>query len=271
MEQKRISYSVAKALKEAGYPQDEEIWKGIEGYEGLYEISNYGNVRSLNYKHTGVISLLKPGLTKQGYLRTDLYKNNKSKHCLIHRLVAKAFIPNPNNFPQINHKDENPLNNHVDNLEWCTAKYNCNYGSHNEKVSKTLQEVKDSIPIKQYDLQGNFIKEWKGAREIERILGYNQANIRRCCEYHGRYIKGFQWRYSSETNGEESIEPITIYNTMPQSKPVLQYDKQGNLIREWEYCSMAARELGYDVSTIAKCCRGDYQTAYGYVWKYKAS
>lgn len=264
---KRVSFKVANVIKEAGYPQEE--WKPIIGYDNKYAVSNYGNVKCL--KNTGKVKILKPHKTNRGYLRVDLYFNHKARHCLIHRLVAEAFIPNPNNLPQVNHKDENPLNNHMDNLEWCTVSYNINYGNRNSKVSKMLQETKDSIPIKQYTLNGEFVKEWKGAREIERVLGYNQANIRHCCEKQGRYAKGFQWRYSLETSGEESIEPITIYNTMPQAKPVLQYDKQGNLIKEWKYCSMAARELGYDVSTIAKCCRGDYQTAYGYVWKYKVS
>ena len=258
MEQKRV-----------GYQQEE--WRPIIGYDNKYEVSNKGNVRCLNYKNTNEVKILTPYKTNRGYLRVDLYSNGKARHHSVHRLVANAFIPNPNNLPQVNHKDENPLNNHIDNLEWCTVSYNINYGNRNSKVSKILQETKDSIPIKQYTLDGEFIKEWKSAREIERVLGYNQANIRHCCEKQGRYAKGFQWRYSSETNGEESIEPITIYNTIPQAKPVLQYDKQGHLIKEWEYCSMAARELGYDVSTIAKCCRGDYRTAYGYVWKYKAS
>ena len=265
----RVSYEVAKAIKGAGYPQEE--WRPIIGYNNKYEVSNKGNVRCLNYKNTNEVKILTPYKTNRGYLRVDLYANGKSYHHSIHRLVAEAFILNPDNLPQVNHKDENPLNNHVNNLEWCTVSYNINYGNRNSKVSKILQETKDSIPIKQYTLNGEFVKEWKGAREIERILGYNQANIRHCCEKQGRYAKEFQWRYSSDTNGNEPIEPITIYNTIPQAKPVLQYDKQGNLIKEWKYCSMAARELGYDVSTIARCCRGDYQIAYGYVWKYKVS
>lgn len=118
MEQKRVTFKVAKAIKEAGYPQEE--WRPIIGYNNKYEISNKGNVRCLNYKNTDEVKTLTPHKTNRGYLRVDLYSNGKSRHHSVHRLVAEAFIPNPNNLPQVNHKDENPLNNHVDNLEWCT-------------------------------------------------------------------------------------------------------------------------------------------------------
>lgn len=102
----------------------EEIWRDIPGYEGLYEVSSYGSVRNLV---TG--KLIKSSLKKDGYSRVCLSKNGLRKCMNIHRLVAQAFIPNPDCFPQVNHKDENKANNRVDNLEWCTSKYNVNYGS----------------------------------------------------------------------------------------------------------------------------------------------
>lgn len=102
----------------------EPEWRAIPGYEGLYEVSDFGSVRSLfRYKKQ-----LKPSKQSNGYLSVDLFKEKRRKHCLIHRLVAMAFIPNPENLPQINHKDENRTNNTVENLEWCSAKYNMNYG-----------------------------------------------------------------------------------------------------------------------------------------------
>lgn len=101
------------------------VWRPVVGYEGLYEVSNTGQVRSLfRYK-----KVLKPNMAKTGYCTVELFKSGESKRLLIHRLVAKAFIPNPDNFPQINHKDENRSNNSVDNLEWCTAKYNMHYNN----------------------------------------------------------------------------------------------------------------------------------------------
>ena len=105
----------------------EEIWKDIDGFEGLYQVSNFGNVMSLNYGNRGYAKKLTPKCNNSGRLWVELLKGGKRKCMLVHRLVALAFIPNPNNFPQINHKDENPKNNFAFNLEWCTQSYNNNY------------------------------------------------------------------------------------------------------------------------------------------------
>lgn len=113
-----------------------QIWKDIEGYEGKYQVSNTGRVRSLNYNRTGKIKVRKQGKDKLGYKSVFLCKDGKNKGYLVHRLVAQAFIPNPNNYPVVNHKDENPSNNTVWNLEWCTQEYNCNYGNCRKKMSE---------------------------------------------------------------------------------------------------------------------------------------
>ena len=105
-----------------------EIWKDVKGYEGLYQVSNLGGIKSLGNSQNRKEKLLRTSI-RNGYCTTYLYKNNKKKSFLCHRLVAEAFIPNPDNLPQVNHKDENKLNNCVENLEWCTAKYNVNYSS----------------------------------------------------------------------------------------------------------------------------------------------
>lgn len=105
---------------------EKEIWKDVVGYEGLYQVSNLGRIKSLfRYKR-----ILKPIVGSQGYLYVSLYnKNKKMKSKRMHQLIAQAFIPNPNKLPFVNHKDENVTNNNVNNLEWCNAKYNCNYGT----------------------------------------------------------------------------------------------------------------------------------------------
>lgn len=122
-----------------------EIWKDIKGYEGVYQVSNLGRVKSVRRycsgnKHTYNEHLLKFGTTGC-YYQVSLWKNNKPKWFLVHRLVAGAFIPNPDDLPQVNHKDENKLNNNVNNLEWCDAKYNSNYGTGKERMRKSLMGV----------------------------------------------------------------------------------------------------------------------------------
>ena len=133
----------------------QEIWKDIPNFEGLYQISNYGRVKTLEkYVSSGIKnnnqvrrkSKLLKQYNKQGYLQVSLSKNHRRYYFNVQRLVAIAFIPNPNNLPQVNHIDENPLNNNVENLEWCTAKYNCNYGSRNSKIYNSTSFRKGHIP-----------------------------------------------------------------------------------------------------------------------------
>ena len=116
-----------------------EIWRDIEGYEGLYQVSNLGRVRSLNYNRTGKVQNMKLGTYPNGYKMVDLKKNKKRKAHLVHRLVAKAFIPNPNpdQLCEVNHKDEDKANNTVDNLEWCSHIYNQYYGTKRERQAKS--------------------------------------------------------------------------------------------------------------------------------------
>ena len=163
-----------------------EIWKDVKGYEGLYKVSNYGRVKSLfRYK-----KILKPIIQTNGYFWVYLCK--PLKKFFIHRLVAEAFIPNPDNLPQVNHKDEDKTNNHVDNLEWCTNKYNSNYGSRNERVRKSL-----SKKVYQYTLDGEFVKEWESINECARN-GFNQGNISSCCRGERKTHKGYKWSYEKK-------------------------------------------------------------------------
>lgn len=130
----------------------EEEWRNIAGYESFYQVSNFGRVRSLHRTfvrsdgrlHNKPGKILTPGINPRGYLFVNLSDvNHKITPTRIHRLVAETFIPNPDNLPQVNHKDENKLNNSAENLEWCTAAYNDLYGSRNQKISRALQGNKN--------------------------------------------------------------------------------------------------------------------------------
>lgn len=184
-----------------------EIWKPVVGYEGLYEISSFGRVRSLdrvdckNNRRKGIV--LVPNKRKGEYRSVSLSKDGKSKSHSVHILVAQSFIPNPNNLPMVNHKDEDPSNNRVENLEWCNAKYNANYGTINERRGKSLGYGKDnpfSKEILQFNKNGEFIKKWDATMDIERELKINHSNVSKCCEGtpHFHTAGGFKWGYADD-------------------------------------------------------------------------
>ena len=154
----------------------------IENYPN-YTISDKGEIVNINTNKE-----LKPYIRNDGYVIISLSKGGKKYKCYLHRLVAETFIPNPDNLSQVNHKDEDKTNNCVSNLEWITPKDNCNYGTRNER-----QGLGHSKPIEQYDLEGNFIKEWDSAAQIERDLGFNHSNISKCCL--GRYNVAYNYKW----------------------------------------------------------------------------
>lgn len=158
----------------------QEIWKDIENFERRYQISNLGRVKSFPQKgnHKKEPFILKKNTNKSGYEYVTLYNKNMCKKFKVHRLVAQAFIPNPNNFNVINHKNENKNDNRVENLEWCNPKYNNRYSK-----SKKIYE---------YDNKGNLIKIWNSTREIEEILGIDHTTISYRCRHNNKI-----WRYSN--------------------------------------------------------------------------
>ena len=181
-----------------------EIWRDIDGFDG-YQVSNLGNVRSLNYNGTGNVQLLKPSLSgpNRGYKSISMQVADKVIRRNVHRLVARAFIPNPNDLPEINHIDEDGTNNKVNNLEWCDRIYNLNYGNRTQKFSDSK-----SIPILQLNLDGTLVKEWKSQTEAARVLGLDLGSLSHCL--HGYRVKngvkfpvysytGYKWKYKHET------------------------------------------------------------------------
>ena len=159
-----------------------EYWKPVVGYEGHYQVSNLSRVKSIKF---GKEIILKQNI-RRGYYYVILSKNGIVKNYFVHRLVAEAFLDNPDNLPCVNHKDENKLNNNVDNLEWCTHEYNINYGTRTERCSK---------PVLQYTLDGEFVREWESAIQAEREGGFNNTCICQCCLGKQKTHKGYIWKY----------------------------------------------------------------------------
>ena len=174
----------------------EEIWKDIEGYEGLYQVSNLGRVKSLErlvFYSDGRSRVFKEQILKPSkeydYLYVILYKNNENKHFRIHRLVANTFIDNPNNYPYINHIDECKSNNNVNNLEWCSPKYNVNYGSCiKRRVEKQSKQI--------YCLENDTM--YKSISECGRKLHLSIGNISSVLNKRRKQTKGYTFRYANQ-------------------------------------------------------------------------
>lgn len=184
-----------------------EEWRDVEGYEGLYKVSSLGRIMSVgrtfrtgkNGTRLCVLSdsIKKTVVNNKRYLRVSLNKNGKLKSFLVHRLVAQAFIPNPDNLPEINHKNEVKSCNEVSNLEWCTTKYNINYtGAYEWNMLKAWEAVRK--PIIQMDMEDNFIKEWDSAIVAGKTLGLSQGNISSCCLGKRNKCGNFKWKYKNE-------------------------------------------------------------------------
>lgn len=185
-----------------------QIWKEIPNYEGKYQVSNTGRVRSLNYNRTGKTKVMKQGKDKDGYKNIILHKNGKYKIYYIHRLVALAFIPNPDNLPQVNHKDEDKTNNTVWNLEWCTPEYNTNYGTRNKRTSeankgKSKGKGKNNPkakPVLMFTLDGKFIRMFNCVVDANEYLGKDRhsTNISMCATNKSKTAWGYIWKYEED-------------------------------------------------------------------------
>ena len=177
-----------------------EIWRDIEGYEGFYQVSSKGQIRSLHFRHSNRVQIMKQQVVKGPYYTIEFNLNRKRDIKYVHRIVAKAFPEICGEYfegAECNHKDENGLNNCVENLEWCTPQYNYNYGTRLKRSLETKKKNgKRNIAVYQLDMDGNFIKRWDSATIAAENIGAHQGHISSCLTGKRQSAYGFKWRYA---------------------------------------------------------------------------
>lgn len=272
----------------------QEIWKPVplKDYSDLYQVSNLGKVKSLNEgigkskKEQNSNHLLNLSNHSWGYDYVTFSKNNVRKNMFVHRLVALAFIPNPQNYPVINHKDGNKKNNCVDNLEWCTQKENMQHASKmgllnkNHKLpKKRIKSVcfKKAKPVYQFSMDGKLINIWRSGMEASKELSIPNNKIYMCCNGKISYSNGFIWSYSNSVNPiQKTPKPKNGCGKKKQNKsnrirkccPINQYDLDGNYIKTFKNGLSASKETGISQTGICLCCKGKRPHSNGYIWKY---
>ena len=249
-----------------------KIWKPIYGYENLYEVSNYGEIRSCdryikgnkNSKYLKKGKLISISYNHKGYARVRLSKDNVSKMYFVHRLVAQAFIPNPNNLPQVNHKDEVKSNNKIYNLEWCTNKYNHNYGTGIERAKENCDyesiSKKLSKEVYQFDLKGTFIRKYYSVTSVSKY-GFKPECVINCCKNRKNSYKKYLW-------SSNKIPPMYIKKNNPTSKMVYQYDMDYKLIKIYDSTNSAEKD-GFYRYGIRDCCNNKINSYKGFIWRWE--
>lgn len=245
-----------------------EIWKDIKGYEGRYQVSSTGKVRALNfYREMGRIKELKLIKNSTGYYVVNLYNKGKSSIKHVHRLVAESFLPNPQNKPVVDHINTIPTCNTVENLRWVTQGENVrNEISHKRRIAavrakfqgKTGIEANKHKKVFQYSLNGKFIKEWGCMSDASRALNVDSGGMSRCCKGTQTQANGFIWRYNK----------CIVQPAPKRTRAIMQYDKNGNFITEWNKISDAARHYKTSTGRICACLSGITSSCKGFIWKY---
>lgn len=265
-----------------------EVWLDIQDYEGVYQISCYGRIKSLprtkrggNFVYpTKIIKLYLGEAPKNNYYIVVLQKDGVKSTKRVCRLVASAFIDNPSKLPQVNHIDEDTHNDTVWNLEWCTASYNNSYGKHPKKISKAAKERTRTgkcfdgsnyqgniiAPILQYDLDGNFIREFESIKEAREKYS---SRVQDCLSGKITQASGFQWKYKTDDTYPHKIDAYVknVNQSLCCSRPIKQL-KDGVVVATYSSIKKASAKTGFDYSGIKKCLNGTYKQTFGFTWKY---
>ena len=246
-----------------------EEWRDVDGYQGLYKVSNKGRLWIIKKAR-----LMSEHSDNRNRLSVCLCKNGIVKRYVLARIVATAFIRKPNPDEEINHLDENPLNNCVENLEWCLHKYNCNYGTRIKRIAE-----KQSIPIIQLTLSGEFVARHASMQSASRSLGLDAGHICDACNGNREYAYGYKWRFEDDNmynialqNYKEHVrksKQSRLDAFTEKALDILQYDLDGNFIAEYPSSRIAAQETGIARRCILGNCAGNTKTTHGFVFKYK--
>ncbi len=256
-----------------------EVWK--QSRFKNYLVSNYGRIKSLRrvfcpekpetyfYKRSYPERIVRMQRNKYGYITYRFSKEGKLHNGLIHQIVAEAFVQNPNNLPCVNHKNEDKSDNRVDNLEWCSASYNSNYGTCQQRRADSVREMRRNreIRIDQYTIDGNFVRHYSKKGEID-DAGYCLKTILRVCRKRQELSNGFVWRFTGD-NFSKPISHDSKGGTI--RKKVIQLSLDGEPIKVHDTLLDAALWLGNKNKRngICQCCYGKKRQSYGYIWKYE--
>lgn len=235
-----------------------EIWKDIPDFEGYYQVSNLGRVRSVDRyvkgRNNGIVlrkgKLLSPKTSNKGYLETTLMKEGKYYFKRVHQLVASTFLPNPNSYKSINHINEIKTDNRVSNLEWCSDRYNVE------------EYTKRRTTVYQYSFNGKLIKVWHSITRAAESIGMDKTGIQHCCM--GKKLKtygGYIWSYKTLT-----LEEIKERTSNKKLAKVLQLDSTGSIVHSYKCTAEAAKAVGCNPSAITMAINGMRKTIKGYQW-----